>query len=177
MDKNMTNEREQQQDGGAAGRKKLFTQAALARISSPDQLNDYIRVANPSVWLVLAAVLILLAALLIWSVYGMLPTTIAETCVAKDGVLTCYMSNASDVAPGMSVRVGNKMSGTVAFVSDTPYSSREVGNQYSDDYIVYMLGVEDWNFEIRIDAPGVPDGLTAVTIITGEVHPISFILN
>ena len=40
-----------------------------------------------------------------------------------------------------------------------------------------MLGVEDWNYEIHISAPGVPDGLTEATIITGRVHPITFIFN
>lgn len=157
-------------------KKQLFRQSSLDRITSPDQLNDYIRVANPSVWLTLAAVVVLLAALLVWSVMGTLPTTIDEACVAKDGVLTCYLSDAAEVAPGMRVQIGSH-TGNITAVSDMPYSSREVAGRYADDYTVHMLGVEDWNYEITILAPEVPDGLVEATIVTGEVKPVSFIFN
>ena len=48
----------------------LFRQKNLDRVSSPEQLNDYIRVTKPSVWLVLVALIILLAGMLIWSIFG-----------------------------------------------------------------------------------------------------------
>ena len=48
----------------------IFRQKSLDRVSSPDQLNDYIRVTTPSVWLVLAALVVLLAGMLAWSVLG-----------------------------------------------------------------------------------------------------------
>ena len=39
----------------------VYRKASVERISSPEQLNDYLRVTNPSVWIVLAAVVLLLA--------------------------------------------------------------------------------------------------------------------
>ena len=48
----------------------IFRQKSLKRISSPEQLNDYIRVTRPSVWLVLAAVILLLAGIIVWSILG-----------------------------------------------------------------------------------------------------------
>ena len=39
---------------------QLFREKSMERVSSPEQLNDYIRVANPSVWLALAVVVFLL---------------------------------------------------------------------------------------------------------------------
>ena len=39
----------------------LFRKSSIDRISSPEQLNDYIRVTNPSIWVILAAIIILLA--------------------------------------------------------------------------------------------------------------------
>lgn len=47
-----------------------FRQESLERINSPEELKDYIRVATPSVWLVLLATAILLAGMLAWSVLG-----------------------------------------------------------------------------------------------------------
>ena len=37
----------------------IFRKKSLDRISSPEQLNDYIRVSTPSVWMVLFAIIIL----------------------------------------------------------------------------------------------------------------------
>ncbi len=39
-------------------------------LSSPEQLNDYIRVTSPSVWFVLAVLTIILIGMLTWSVLG-----------------------------------------------------------------------------------------------------------
>ena len=48
----------------------LFRKKSLDRVSSPEQLNDYIRVTTPAVWLVLLALVILLAGMLLWSILG-----------------------------------------------------------------------------------------------------------
>ena len=48
----------------------LFRSKSIQRVSSPEQLNDYIRVTTPSVWIVLIALVVLLAGMLIWSVLG-----------------------------------------------------------------------------------------------------------
>ena len=48
----------------------IFRQKSMDRVSSPEQLNDYIRVTTPSVWLVLLAIVVLLAGMLAWSVFG-----------------------------------------------------------------------------------------------------------
>ena len=53
----------------------LFRQKSIDRINSPEQLNDYIRVATPSVWLVLAALVLLLIGMLAWSVLGTVEAT------------------------------------------------------------------------------------------------------
>jgi len=48
----------------------IFRKKSLDRISNPEQLNDYIRVTSPSVWLVLLALVILLIGILAWGVLG-----------------------------------------------------------------------------------------------------------
>lgn len=47
-------------------KQSIFRKTSIDRISSPERLNDYIKVSNPGVWIVLAAVAVLLAAALIW---------------------------------------------------------------------------------------------------------------
>ena len=50
--------------------KSIFRKKSLERVTSPEQLNDYIKVTTPSVWVILAAMLILIAGTLFWAVFG-----------------------------------------------------------------------------------------------------------
>ncbi len=50
--------------------KKIFREKSLERVKSPEQLNDYIKVTTPSVWLILFAVIILIVGALFWAVFG-----------------------------------------------------------------------------------------------------------
>ncbi len=51
----------------------IFREKSLERMASPEQLDDYIRVTTPSIWLVLLAIVILLAGVATWSVLGTSP--------------------------------------------------------------------------------------------------------
>ena len=48
----------------------IFREKSMERVSSPEALNDYIRVTTPSVWIVLIALAVLLAGMLVWSIFG-----------------------------------------------------------------------------------------------------------
>ena len=48
----------------------VFREKSMDRVSSPEALNDYIRVTTPSVWIVLIALVVLLVGMLAWSVFG-----------------------------------------------------------------------------------------------------------
>ncbi|MFR2214765.1 MAG: hypothetical protein ACLS61_13650 [Ruminococcus sp.] len=64
---------------------QIFRKKSLDRISSPEQLNDYIRVANPGIWMILAAVIILLAGVCVWGIFGHLDTKTETVGTAKAG--------------------------------------------------------------------------------------------
>ncbi len=154
----------------------IFRQASLDRISSPEQLNDYIKVSKPSVWILLAAMLTLLLALFAWGIWGSLPTTVTVTGEAKGGEIVCYLSgeDASKVTIGMPVSVGNA-AGAVTQVSEVPLSYAEAAAQYESDYTIHALSLSDWNTRVVVSAP-VPDGLQQLTIVSDEVAPISFLI-
>lgn len=48
----------------------VYRKKSLENIYSPDQLDDYIRVTTPSVWIVLLALVVLLVGILAWSIFG-----------------------------------------------------------------------------------------------------------
>jgi len=53
--------------------KNIFRKENLDRISSPEKLNDYIKVSNLAVWVILGAIASILMAVLIWSILYELP--------------------------------------------------------------------------------------------------------
>ena len=63
---------------------QIFRKKSLDRISSPEQLNDYIRMANPGIWMILAAVIILLAGVCVWGIFGHLDTNRYPECQKRN---------------------------------------------------------------------------------------------
>ncbi|MGV2290477.1 NHLP bacteriocin system secretion protein [Trinickia sp. YCB016] len=55
----------------------LFRDAALQNLASPEQLDQAIRITRPRAWIVLLILGLVLAAVLLWSVFGSLPSTIS----------------------------------------------------------------------------------------------------
>ena len=162
--------------------RKLFRESCIQRVSSPDQLNDYIRVSTPSVWIVLAAAFVLLAAILFWGVTGSLPTKVEAVGVAREGGLICYLSqeDAAKVKPGMAVQVGSGDTGTVAVVGTNPLSQEEVAKSLTGDYTAHAMGLSEWNIAvtIRTDQELLSDqSLYQVTVVTESIHPIDFLLD
>ena len=45
----------------------LFRKKSLERISSPEELHDYLRVTSPRLWMVLAAIMVLLAGFIVYA--------------------------------------------------------------------------------------------------------------
>ena len=70
----------------------IFREKSLKKVSSPEALNDYIRVTTPSVWLVLIALVLLLAGIFAWSVFGTV-TVHAEDGSTQDIHPITYVTN------------------------------------------------------------------------------------
>lgn len=49
---------------------EVFRKKSLKKISEPEDLHDYIRVTTPSVWIALIAVVLVLAGILGWMIFG-----------------------------------------------------------------------------------------------------------
>ena len=154
----------------------LFRQKSLDKVSSPEQMNDYIRVTGPGVWLVLAAVIALLAGLIIWSVLGRLETTVTAAAVAgPDGELVCYIAE-DDLD---AVRVGQTVhvDGQDYALSDV--AARPVAADESlDSYALHVGGLEagQWVYPAALDGT-LPEGVYAAQVVVDSVSPISFLLN
>ena len=157
--------------------RSLFRKASLDRISDPEQLNDYIRVTNPGVWMILCAVILLLTGVCVWSVFGRLDTTVTAAAVTGEQQTVCYVkeSDAKCLEPGMQVRIGEER----YQISDIARSPVQV----DDTFASYLLHVGDltegeWVYEAVLDGVYGESGMIAeALIVTESIAPMSFVLN
>lgn len=86
--------------------KRIFRQAALDRLASPEQLDHLVPVTDAPGWIALSIGVLLALALLAWSLAGSLPITLAVSgSLAADGhaLLREPAGAAGSVRPGMDV--------------------------------------------------------------------------
>jgi hypothetical protein len=165
---------------------QIFRKASLESIASPEQLNEYIKVSTPSIWIVLVSLFVLLAAVFAWGYLGSLPTTINAPGVVLDGQIICYLhpEDALEVKAGQTAiiysREDLKLNGEVAAVGDLPLSATEIAAELNSDYLAQRL-IDD-SFAVKITIlladPALADhALLDVRIITDSVKPIDFLTN
>lgn len=85
---------------------------SAGRISSPEQLNDYLRVTNPRIWMLLAAIILVVAGLLLWSCFATVEIYASGTARADAGELTVTFNDptkAANVKAGMQMEVGDRV--------------------------------------------------------------------
>lgn len=176
--------------------KSIFNKRAAEKLRNPDDLDKYVRITNPSVWVTLAACVAMLAGLLAWGIFGAVTTSVKTTGAVIDTTAVaqanadigiegteaavCFLS-AEDVAKvsvGDTAEVGGvKM--TVTFVSSVPNSPDEWDKTLGSQYLVKALFDGDWAYPVVFDGDvsrldkNVP---VAINITTDRVAPISLIL-
>ena len=130
----------------------LFRQKTLDRISSPEKLTDYLRVTNPGIWIFLAAVIVLLAGIFVWSMVGTLETTAQAWVITENHVAQFIPAGAETLAVGMPLRVAGQEA--LILTTDTDAYGRPYGTA-----------------ELNL-----PDGAYDGVVVTEAVHPIQFLL-
>lgn len=156
--------------------KQLFRQKSMNKITSPDQLSDYIRVSNPSVWIILTAVIVLLVGVCVWGIFGRLDTTLQTGGVCEGGQLVFYISE-SDVGK-IDEKTIVSVDGKEFALSEISSSPVKLDDSF-DAYLVHLTGLSegDWVYVLKADAAGVKDGICRVEVIIERVNPIDFVLN
>ena len=74
---------------------KLFREKSLEAVESPEALNDYLKVTSPGVWLVLAAVIALLAGGILWGIFGRIHSEVSVAVTVDETGSWCYLPSAS----------------------------------------------------------------------------------
>lgn len=171
-----------------SGSSSIFRKESIDRISSADQLDDYIRVQKPSVWILLTLVVALLVAAFVWAGTAKLETTVSAFGIMDrenpNDTVTCYLTadKAGIVKIGQLavLTYDTEYQGVVTAVSG-PYSFQEVTSNLlgGNTYAAYMADIHEGNdyYQVTIQGKNLPNGAFDVTIVGESVSPISFLLN
>lgn len=153
---------------------QLFRKKSIERISSPEQLNEYIRVSNPGVWMILAAIVILLGGAIVWGIFGHIDTTVETVAVAENGTITAYVreEDISYIEEGMSVRIAEQE----CFVTEIA-AEPEVVDENFDDYELHVGDLKNGEWVYAVTVRGeLAEGVYNAEIVVESISPMSFVV-
>ena len=130
----------------------IFRQKTIERISSPEQLTDYLHVTNPGIWVILAAVILLLAGIFAWAAVGTLETKADVKVIVQDHTAQIIPTGAELLSDGMPLRV----------------AGLESRITYAD--------YDDYGRSIATAELDLPDGAYNGIVVVEETHPLEFLL-
>ena len=89
----------------------LFRAKALDRLSSPDQLDQLVRITSPESWLAFIALAAVIVAALVWGGAGSVPRTVAgQAILTEPGGITNVPATAAGLVTGLDVDPGQVIS-------------------------------------------------------------------
>ena len=154
---------------------KLFREKSLEAVESPESLNDYLKVTSPGIWMVMAAVILILIGGIIWSIFGRIDTTVKIAVSATAEGTVCYVpfDEMEGVMQAGSVSVDGKewsiqMDGQATMVTVTEEMNpflRMAGELQGGDVAV-QTALED----------GLAEGIYSGSVVTESLHPIKLLI-
>lgn len=156
---------------------QLFREKSLERVSSPEQLNDYIRVTNPSVWIALFSVVFLLIGICVWGVFGRMDTVLTVGAVTEGERTVCYVkeTDIGSVSSDLNVLINGETYG----ISEIALQPVQMDENFPD-YLTHLGGMAQgqWAYAVVLDGTAGEDGgIYEARIVIESVAPMSFVLN
>lgn len=147
---------------------KLFRKVALDRLSSPEQLDQLMKVTSPRAWLTLIAITVLLAAGGLWAVFGSIPEEAEGNGVlindpligGLEGVIYVPLSDAAQLRPGMEVKIEvstiktetyGYIKAVVREVGEVPVTHQQIVNTAGNEEIADTLVPTGPAIEVRLE--------------------------
>lgn len=138
-------------------KEELFRKKSLNRVKSPENLEDYIQVSRPSIWMLLISILILLVGTVIWFVFGNIDSTKPATIYIEGTESVCYIApeDIYEIRNGMIVKFDNHKA-----------EITHIGEIKEQGYLCSLTMEET-----------LPDGYYKGKVVVDTLKPIQFILN
>lgn len=152
--------------------KQLFRQKSIDKISSPEEMHDYMRVTSPRLWMVLSAILVLLVGFIVYASTASMENTLEVKVelatiesTAEDGTKEQHSYAYATIPESMRNTVNADME--VRFAGE----AGKVNTVFSDKQDTLVL------IELEKTKLSIPDGTYDGVIVLESTTPISFLLN
>lgn len=151
----------------------IFRKKALDRVASPDRLDDYIKVSNPSVWLLLGAICAFLLGVGAWCIFGNIADVQPALLHVEEGRATCLIdqSHAGKLTPGDEIEAAG-VTGTVVEVGGQPIPTSEL----SDEELALINPHSSWIALASVSIE-MPDGNYPANLTVEQYKPLDLLLN
>jgi len=145
-------------------KESIFRKESLEKINSPGQLNRYIRVAEPGLWIVLAALMVLLLGALGWGIFGTLETSLEAVVSSGADGFVCIVDDDAAVQPGMIVRAGGEEGRIIEAVSAGAAMGMDISLPFESPAC------------FRAEFSALAQGIYDAEVIVERIAPISFVI-
>ena len=154
---------------------KLFREKSLEAVESPESLNDYLRVTSPGVWLVLAAVIMVLLGAVLWGIFGSIETTGHFAVAVQNGNAICYVpyGKIESAAKQGSISINGE---TYPLREEAAYNIVFISEE-THPYVRLNGGMEIGDAAVEVPVEGnLADGMYIGDVVTERLRPISLLL-
>lgn len=161
---------------------QLFRQKSIERISSPEELHDYMRVTSPRLWMLLGAIVLLLVGFIVYASTATMENIMAikvevETYEGEDDdgnptewsnvMAVLPLSMKDTIGVGMEVRLGNEK-GKIVLLNQQIAPDESTGGEGNTMFI--YIEMEKKNFHL-------PQGIYDADLVLESSTPFSFLWN
>ena len=187
--------------------KSLFRKSSLERVSSPDQLNEYIRVTNPSLIVILIGIFTILIAAAVWVFSGVIPKSVALSGVAVkdyDNNLKVYsyvsIADSKRLKEGMNVQISptyapreeyGYLSGKITFIGNNIVTTDYLNSKFENPQILIPIlssmktenlvevemDVDGWSSSKAANIDVTEGSVCEISAVIGETKPYELIFN
>ena len=154
---------------------KLFREKSVEAVSSPESLNDYLRVTSPGVWILLAGIILLLVGACVWGVFGHLDSTVDAAVISEGGESVCLVPEEAlaSVLEEPVVRIDGEEK-ALAPAGLKP----EIITEDTNIYVILAGKLQVGQVVYRIPLEeGLEEGICSGSLVTERLTPISLLMN
>jgi len=132
----------------------IFREEALDNLSTPDQLTDYLRVSKSRAWILVTAIIIVLAGLILWAFMGRFQ-------LSNQGMASIVEGEATIILQDQSKNMIYNGQKAYTLTDDELYISEVIYDEYERPVGYAKTDLEDGVYEVRI--------------VSGELSPMELL--
>ncbi len=156
--------------------KGIFRDKSIQKVSSPEQLDRYVKAGSRGYLVLLTAIILLLAGTLLWASVGKLETKTETGCAVLDGTVYCLLNETDGVRINTEhamLRIQNQ-----EYADLTVSGPMLTGTTGVDERLIRSedMDAEDWCYLITCKTDLADDIYRCVTVLD-TVSPLKLIFN